>query len=132
MFDRTAQFLCTVPSGPPQSPSVSSVNSRSIGITWQPPPLPDRNGVITGYVINITSLDTGTRTQLTSTTTALTIPNLAPYTSYVCIIAARTAVGLGPFSTVVTVRTLEAGRTLIFHIILQAHPYVYFPFSLLI
>ena len=99
----------TVPSGPPQSLTANALSALSIEITWQPPPLPDQNGVITGYVINVTSLDTSLSQQFTSNSTTLQIPNLTPFTNYVCIVAARTAIGVGPFSTVVNVQTLEAG-----------------------
>ena len=86
------------------------MSALSIEITWQVPLLPDQNGVITGYVINVTSLDTGVTQQFTSVTTTLQVPGLTPFTNYVCIVAARTAVGVGPFSTVITVQTLEAGE----------------------
>ena len=102
-------YALTVPSGPPQSLGASALSPYSIEITWQPPPLSDQNGVITGYVINITSLATGAILQLTSINTVLQVPNLTPFTNYVCIIAARTAIGVGPFSTVVNTQTLEAG-----------------------
>ena len=99
----------TVPSGPPQSLAANALSALIIQITWQPPPLPQQNGVITGYVINVTSLDTGLSQQLMSTATNLQVPNLTPFTNYVCIVAAKTAIGVGPFSTVVNVQTLEAG-----------------------
>lgn len=100
-----------VPSGPPQSPSVSVLSSQRIEINWLPPLLPDQNGVITGYIIVVTPLITGISQQLiTSVTNTLLVPNLAPFTTYVCIVAARTAQGRGPFSTVLTVQTLEAGK----------------------
>ena len=47
--------------------------------------------------------------QLTSTTTSLTVSTLQPFTTYFCIIAASTSVGMGPFSTVVTLQTPEDG-----------------------
>ena len=81
-----------------------------VELIWQPPALPDQNGVIVGYLINITSLDSGVIQQLTSSSPSLLIMNLQPFTRYSCVIAARTAVGLGPFSTVVSVQTMEAGE----------------------
>lgn len=101
-----------VPTASPLMPGATASSSEDIQISWQPPPLPDQNGVITGYVINITSLDTGVVRQHTSTTTSLRVSGLAPFTVYSCIIAARTAVGVGPFTTVVTVRTLEDGTSI--------------------
>ena len=76
---------------------------------WEPPSPEDQNGLIVGYTINITDLETGERYQHLSTSTNITIGSLTPFTTYICIIAARTNIGIGPFSTVVTVQTLEDG-----------------------
>ena len=99
----------TVPSGPPQSPSVSVLSSQSIEINWLPPLLPDQNGAIVGYIIVVTPLNTGISQPLITSVTNTLVPNLAPFTNYVCIVAARTAIGRGPFSTVITIQTLEDG-----------------------
>ena len=74
--------------------------------------LEEQNGDIIQYVVNVTHTVTLERAQYTLSTTNITITNLEPYTDYVCVVAAATAAGLGPFSTLVHVRTLEAG---IFH-----------------
>ena len=105
----TAHFAYVAPSGPPQSITAAALSALSIEINWLAPLLPEQNGRITGYVINITSLNTGVIQQLTSVNTTLQIRNLTPFTNYVCVVAARTAVGVGPFSTVINVQTLEAG-----------------------
>jgi len=105
----TVQYY-PVPSAYPRTLNISDVGTDSVELTWQPPALPHQNGVIIGYVINITSLDSGVIQQLTSSSTTLRIMNLQPFTVYSCVIAARTAVGLGPFSTIVSVRTMEAGE----------------------
>ena len=47
--------------------------------------------------------------QLISESTVLEIDTLAPFTTYSILIAASTSVGLGPFSTVLTVQTPEDG-----------------------
>ena len=46
---------------------------------------------------------------LNSTSTSVTVTSLRPYTTYDCSIAAETSAGRGPFSSVITVRTDEAG-----------------------
>ena len=88
------------------------MTAQSIQLNWQPPLLSDQNGVITGYVITVTSLDTTISTQYTTVTTMYTVPNLNPFTNYVCVIAATTAVGQGPFSNTFYVQTLESGNRL--------------------
>ena len=109
MMCYTIFFILTVPSGPPLMITARAQSSQSIIITWEPPSPEERNGLIVGYTINITGLDTGERYQQLSASNNLTIESLSPFSTYICVIAARTSVGIGPFSTVVTVQTLEDG-----------------------
>ena len=99
-----------VPSGYPQSFSVIPATSRSALLQWNPPNAADRNGILTEYTINVSAVETGEDFQLISTNTSLIVTYLRPYTTYQCIIAASTSVGIGPFSTVVTVITPEDGK----------------------
>ena len=104
-------FFCyTVPSGYPQNIEIRAVSSRMSTLSWDPPNYEDRNGVIIGYVINVTNTRRNETLQYTSNTTALTLSTLSPYTTYYCIVAARTSVGTGPFSAVITLRTLQDGK----------------------
>ena len=70
-----------------------------------------QNGIITGYLINVTVVGTGETFQVSSTTTNLVIHSLRPFTTYVCVIAAETSAGTGPFSISLTVQTNEAGTS---------------------
>ena len=103
----------TVPSSYPQNFLVAASSSRSATITWEPPQLTEQNGIIILYTINVTIAGSGEMFQLTSTTTSLTVSTLRPFTTYFCIIAASTSVGIGPFSMVVTLQTPEDGMSLI-------------------
>ena len=104
-------FSHLVPSGPPTKVTSTALTSDSILLSWAAPLLPERNGDITGYIINVTNLDSGATQQFTTSTPAnFTVPNLRPFTVYVVTISARTAVGMGPFSGVVSVQTLEDGK----------------------
>ncbi|XP_049554097.1 netrin receptor DCC-like [Orcinus orca] len=49
--DITVVTLSDVPSAPPQNVSLEIVNSRSIKVSWLPPPPGTQNGFITGYKI---------------------------------------------------------------------------------
>lgn len=69
------------------------------------------NGVITGYLVNVTAVETGQTFQASSTTTYLVIQSLEPFTIYLCAIAAVTNAGMGPFTTPLTVQTNETGKS---------------------
>jgi receptor-type tyrosine-protein phosphatase Q len=93
------------PSGSPQSFAATINSPYSADLSWSPPPLADQNGIITGYIINVTILETNYNFFLFSNTTSLLVDSLRPFRNYVCVIAAITNVGMGPYSTTVTVTT---------------------------
>ena len=104
-------FLTAVPSGPPTNFSGSSLNSSSISLSWDLPAPDQRNGDITGYVINVTNLDNETVHQyVTSAVSVLTVTNLIPFTLYEVQVFARTSVGVGQSPAIVLVITDEDGR----------------------
>ncbi len=84
-------------------------SSRSVTFNWEAPLAEEQNGEIVSYTLNITSADTGVIIQRTvpSTQTTISVFSLAPFTTYFCSIAASTSVDIGPFSTLLTVNTLE-------------------------
>ena len=86
----------------------SAVNSTTIYLQWQPPPLSDQNGVIRSYLINITVVETGTTLQLISQSNARNISGLHPYYTYILTVAAVT-IGPGPYGLVLTIRMPEDG-----------------------
>ena len=88
------------------------INSTAISISWNPPPFLDQNGDITGYQLMITNQN--------RTNSSAVVYNIFNITSYVATmleefevysieIAARTIVGLGPFSVPVNNQALEDG-----------------------
>ncbi len=84
--------------------------SSSITLSWRPPSAGERNGDIVGYIINVTNLDSGLVQQFnTPLVPTFVVPNLDPFTVYVSTVSALTAVGMGPFSGVVSSQTLEDG-----------------------
>ena len=97
------------PSGPPQNIIAQASRARSLYITWNPPVAGEQNGIITSYIVNITGVETGEQVQLTSQSLSVNVTGLTPYTTYLCIVAASTAIGPGPFSTQIIIRTPEAG-----------------------
>ena len=84
-----------------------TVSSTSAVLSWEAPPPEDLNGIIVGY--NVT-LQSGERMELFSNSTTLTVRSLRPYTLYICVSAALTNAGLGPFSDSIQFETLEARK----------------------
>ena len=76
---------------------------------WEAPDISDQNGIITGYVVNVTQVNTGQNFQMTSTAANLYLNNLLPFTSYTCRVAAMTNVGVGPYSIPTSFLTAETG-----------------------
>ena len=100
-----------VPSGPPRNLATTSVTSRSISLTWDPPTAANQNGIIRSYIINMTELETQQTIQLMSNTTERDFEMLHPYYTYTFVISAVT-IGPGPPSSVYNVTTEHEGSLL--------------------
>lgn len=101
----------TVPSSPPQNFTTMVISSTSISVYWDPPPLGDQNGVITGYRVIIINLNrTSISVNVNVFGTNFTAMNLEEFEAYNIQVAAMTAVGLGPFSNVIRSQTFEDGK----------------------
>ena len=86
------------------------MSSTIITLFWDPPPADEQNGIITQYRINITEVQTGRSVTLFSSTTSVNVTSLHPYYTYNCAIAAVTSIGAGPYTSVITVVTLQDGK----------------------
>ena len=101
-----------VPSSPPQTPRGNAMSSTIITLFWDPPPADAQNGIITQYRINITEVETERPILRFSSTTSVNVTSLHPYYTYNCAIAAETIIGAGPYTSVITVVTLQDGNPL--------------------
>ena len=92
-------YNSTVPSSPPQNVMVTSVNPASLRVSWQLPSVINRNGPITGHVIQYTRVGSQDmeRMNVPSGTTH-TISGLVACTKYSVTVAAVNDNGTGPFS----------------------------------
>lgn len=89
----------------PRSPTV-------LQTTWSPPPVEQQNGLLIGYVVELTETATGrTRTNQTNGTT-FQWDSLHPDYAYQCRVAAQTDAGTGPYTQYVSVEMPEAGKSL--------------------
>ena len=98
-----------VPSSAPVHLQGRAMNSRVIQVQWEPPPLVDQNGVIRGYIINISVAETGSSFQLTAGTNAVNISALHPFYTYTITVAAVT-IGPGPYGLALNIQTPEDGK----------------------
>lgn len=87
------------------------IGSRFVILSWLPPTIP--NGVISSYTItyNLTG-ESYTSVIVQTGEEQYTIAGLNPYTYYQFTVSASTAVGGGPPSMPITVRTAVASRSL--------------------
>ena len=88
--------------------TVVDVSSDTIELQLTPLAEEDRNGIITGYVIEYFS-SRGSDSIPTDSSTEFSL-TVAPYTRYELRVAAVNAAGQGPFSHPVTTTTLEDGK----------------------
>lgn len=87
--------------------------SRSIRLTWDPPPVQDRNGIILMYTIFIVTED-GVTMEITVTDTSANIVNgIRPFSTYTISISASTRLGQGPLTAPIFLTTPEDGELLV-------------------
>ena len=89
---------------------LNATSHDSFYLSWDPLPPEEQNGIILGYVINITDISSGDVQQLFADSNNLTVDSLSPYTTYVCIVAAYTSAGTGPVSAEMSVQTQESSE----------------------
>ena len=93
-----------------------NITSTTIHFSWEPPLTEDQNGVITGYILNVTSMVTGETEELFTESTGYILGPVSPYTLYIAAVAAQTDAGRGPFSASISIQTLEDG---VFYLVAQ-------------
>ena len=87
------------------------MSSTSISLTWAPPELGSRNGVIFSYHVTVSQ-----SLLLVTTTERITIDGLQPFTNYEIRVAAHT-VATGPFSAPLQVMTGIDGESCDSHVV---------------
>ena len=97
-----------MPSAPPQEVQARSLSSSSVVLTWQLPPEDQLNGVLRGFLVNVTEAETGHQYQTSVDSTTYTLEGLHPFYRYSFIIAAVT-IEPGPFSEVITLQMPQDG-----------------------
>ena len=104
-------YHSTVPSSPPQNVMATSVNPASLNVSWQPPLEINRNGMITGYMIQYTRVDINVTMSVNVNSGAThTISGLVASTQYSVMVAAVNVNGTGSFSDTVMVMSGEPSK----------------------
>lgn len=102
-------IFSSAPSGPPVDVVLNATDSHTLSISWHPPIDEQRNGIIRGYTVTLTEVDTGVTTVISSNSTQVVLQNLHPFFTYNCTVAASTII-LGPSSNTVTITMPEDGE----------------------
>ena len=93
----------------------TNASQRSINVSWMMLECQDRRGNITMYEVRYTSTDFGDNVDQTLTTSSgdelsLEVDGLEEFTNYTIEVRAYTAIGPGPYSIPMNVRTLPDSK----------------------
>ncbi|XP_059202149.1 cell adhesion molecule DSCAM-like [Centropristis striata] len=108
------------PEGPPLDMQLEALTTHSIKVTWKPPKLELRNGVLRSYSISYREYDPAGRqfkrwqhlnVMATREVESIILSNLKPSANYGVIIQAKTHAGIGPASTAPLCSTLDEVKT---------------------
>ena len=102
-------FSYAAPSSSPVNPTGSAADSRTLILTWNPPPFEDQNGIIREYKILVVELETMFTFTVVSYSLTATIGSLHPNYNYQCSITAVT-ISDGPYTQVFTITTPEDSK----------------------
>lgn len=97
----------SAPEGPPLSVSALPLDSSSLILTWEPPLLELRNGIIQQYTIRITELKSGTVITVSTEDTSINVTSLHPHYEYNITVAAETF-DVGLFSSPFVIQLPES------------------------
>lgn len=103
-------FFFIVPSASPANLTAIKIASNCVALKWTALNKEDQNGIILSYIIQYSRFSTGNVSSIQAYITEMVVDDLLPHVVYSFSIAARTIVGIGPFSTHLQVTTAEAGE----------------------
>ncbi|XP_022084069.1 neogenin-like isoform X5 [Acanthaster planci] len=101
------------PSGIPDNISAEADSTTSITVTWEPPPVNQRNGLVNGYKMKYRTKENGKRTHsliIDGNERSYTISGLVRNTAYEVRMAAYNNNGTGPYSDWIEITTLDIDK----------------------
>ena len=106
--------LSTAPTSSVSNIIISSVEARSMTISWDEVPCSGQNGPITGYLLYYTNTTFNDTVNITGgDNRQYTLTTLTPYTNYTVTVRAYNDARTGPASSEVIQQTGEAGKSII-------------------
>ena len=105
-------LINSVPSGSPGELTVNHRLPTTAKLSWTPLPEKERNGVVTGYTVQVMGPDQSTlyNQVVSEDVISIEIPNLNPSTLYTFKVSAKTKAGSGPEGSVLS-KTPNGGET---------------------
>ena len=103
----------SAPTGAPGGLTNKSVESRSLSIVWGTVSCPHQRGPITGYRLRYSNgtFIVNSTAEEESIQYVYNLTGLTPFTNYSVQVAAVNGGGTGPYSTPLTVETLQDGES---------------------
>ena len=99
-------LLSAAPSGPPTNVRATDIIPTTITVQWGEVNCIDRNGEITGYMVQYREVGTTESRRDTASDTVATITGLKPSTRYTIEVAAVNDEGTGPYSSGIEAETV--------------------------
>ena len=94
--------------------TISSVEARSMTVSWDEVPCSGQNGLIAGYLLYYTNTTFSEIVNITGgDNRQYNLTTLAPYTNYTVTVIAYNDGETGPASNIVSQKTEEAGKCII-------------------
>lgn len=100
-----------VPSSYPRNLSVVGLTATSTRLSWDPPPLAERNGKIVKYTVVFRNINSQNNDTNSTSETQMTVQGLQPDTTYDIKVQAFTSKGGGPISPSIQSKTLSPSMT---------------------
>lgn len=115
----------TAPTAAPVNLAGNIVDSTTIFISWNAPPLSFQNGIIRMYSVRYTAMESGITYTVTTQNKSIDLTGLHPFYNYFISVAAYT-VQTGPYSSSIMLKTPTAREyTHLKHTMLNVTYYLY-------
>ena len=88
---------------------MSALSPTNALLSWTPPLREHQNGIIIGYIVRVSGVDSDEQQELSVTQLSIVISGLHPFYSYRFSVAAET-VAAGPFNNPLTLKMPESGK----------------------